>query len=186
MSGKMAMSWSTKNEDCEGEGGEKAEIDLGGEKRTGEEDEQRILLETGGEAVNSSNKDLFPHTMADMLSASSPLFSFFFLSSFSSSDSYFSTQLPTSFMKLLSFKKRTTIDCRALISFSFSDYIDSAIRSNQIPIQISIISKYDLDGIGITEKPYHLIGDFITNSASAHDLGWRRRIGILSTRSQGW
>lgn len=41
-------------------------MDRGGENRTGDEEEQRILLETGGVVGRSSKKDLFPHTMADM------------------------------------------------------------------------------------------------------------------------
>ena len=50
---------------------EEPEKFLGGENRTGEEEEQRILLEAGGdEAGRSSNMDdLFPHTMADMFGA---------------------------------------------------------------------------------------------------------------------
>ena len=49
-------------------------MDRGGENLTGEEDEQRILLETGGGDVEegddckSSKKfDLLPHNIADML-----------------------------------------------------------------------------------------------------------------------
>lgn len=47
------------------------EVVLGGENRTGEEEEQRILLETGGddeagEGRSSKMFDLFPHKMADM------------------------------------------------------------------------------------------------------------------------
>lgn len=58
MSGKIAASWSRR---CE-------RLERGGENRTGEEEEQRILLETGGDvaAKLSSKKDLFPHRIADM------------------------------------------------------------------------------------------------------------------------
>lgn len=74
ISGKRARSFSIKGEEDILDGGEEIETalyDLGGEKRTGEEEEQRILLETGGlVTVNSSKKDLFPHTMADIVSFS--------------------------------------------------------------------------------------------------------------------
>ena len=68
ISGKIALRWSSTDAcdavdwDWEGE----AEMDRGGENRTGDEEEQRILLETGGVVGRSSKKDLFPHTMADM------------------------------------------------------------------------------------------------------------------------
>jgi len=75
ISGKMAASCSTKAEEEEEEeeklkeaGLEAMVFDLGGEKRTGEEEEQRILFDTGGlVTVNSSKKDLFPHTIADIV-----------------------------------------------------------------------------------------------------------------------
>jgi len=44
-------------------------VGLGGEKLTGDEEEQRILLDDtlGGDEGRSSKKDdLFPHTTADM------------------------------------------------------------------------------------------------------------------------
>ena len=71
----MAASCSLKVEEEEDEepklkeGGLEAGVfDLGGEKRTGEEEEQRILFEPGGlVTVNSSKKDLFPHTIADIV-----------------------------------------------------------------------------------------------------------------------
>lgn len=45
-------------------------VGLGGENRTGDEEDQRILLDTGGDDGRSSKMDdLFPHTMADMLCA---------------------------------------------------------------------------------------------------------------------
>lgn len=64
MSGNKALSWSMSSDWEEGRLGEV----LGGENRTGEEEEQRILLETGGVDAGRSSKmfDLFPHTMADM------------------------------------------------------------------------------------------------------------------------
>lgn len=71
ISGKIAASCSIRTADpgrCEdGGGGEEDGCCLGGDKRTGE-DEQRILLETTGDgaALNSSKKDLLPHTIADM------------------------------------------------------------------------------------------------------------------------
>ena len=75
ISGKMAASCSIKVEEDEeeepklNEGGLEARVfDLGGEKRTGEEEEQRILFDTGGlVTVSSSKKDLFPHTIADIV-----------------------------------------------------------------------------------------------------------------------
>ena len=72
----MAASCSIKDDEKEAEeekkltgaGLEARVFDLGGEKRTGEEEEQRILFDTGGlETVNSSKKDLFPHTIADIV-----------------------------------------------------------------------------------------------------------------------
>lgn len=69
------MSLSIKIEEGRSKDEEEKEKDvcgLGGEKRTGEEEEQRILLVTGGlVTVNSSKQDLFPHTMADIVSSSS-------------------------------------------------------------------------------------------------------------------
>lgn len=71
MWGKMALRcWIKSEEAKEGRVG----VGVGWEKRTGEEDEQRILLETGGLAarltprlwLSSKMEDLFPHTMADM------------------------------------------------------------------------------------------------------------------------
>lgn len=75
MWGKMALRcWIEWTE--EGEGKEEW-LGLGGEKRTGEEEEQRILLDTGGFAarlrLSSNMDDLFPHTMADMFRCSSAL-----------------------------------------------------------------------------------------------------------------
>jgi len=67
ISGKMAARWSSKRRgDCP------AEPDRGGENPTGDEEEQRIRLETGEEddeddGISSKNDDLFPHTIADML-----------------------------------------------------------------------------------------------------------------------
>lgn len=85
MSGKRALRWSMRRDDCDREAKAEAEAevgkDLGGEKRAGEEEEeedggggeeaegeeeQRILLETEGVVGRSSNMDLLPHTMADM------------------------------------------------------------------------------------------------------------------------
>lgn len=75
MWGKIALRcWIEWME--EGEGKEEW-LGLGGEKRTGEEEEQRILLDAGGLAarlkLSSNMDDLFPHTMADMFRCSSAL-----------------------------------------------------------------------------------------------------------------
>lgn len=72
MSGKrverrsIADEWDEKDDvKLNGE----AMVGLGGENRTGDEEEQRILLDDtlGGDEGRSSKKDdLFPHTTADM------------------------------------------------------------------------------------------------------------------------
>jgi hypothetical protein len=72
MSGKrverrsIADEWDEKDDvKLNGE----AVVGLGGENRTGDEEEQRILLDDtlGGDEGRSSKKDdLFPHTTADM------------------------------------------------------------------------------------------------------------------------
>lgn len=72
MSGKrverrsIADEWDEKDDvKLNGE----AVVGLGGEKLTGDEEEQRILLDDtlGGDEGRSSKKDdLFPHTTADM------------------------------------------------------------------------------------------------------------------------
>lgn len=77
MSGKRAERRSRadewdENDDVKLNG--EAAAGLGGENRTGDEDEQRILLDDdtalGGDDGRSSKKDdLFPHTTADMFSA---------------------------------------------------------------------------------------------------------------------
>lgn len=63
----MAARWSRKIK-----GGWPSEPDRGGENRTGDEEEQRIRLETGelddeDDGISSKKDDLFPHTIADML-----------------------------------------------------------------------------------------------------------------------
>lgn len=74
MSGKRATRWSI----AEFEDKQLDAAALGGEKvRPGdEEDEQRILLETGGDEGDSSKMfDLFPHTTADMFRYNKEMFS---------------------------------------------------------------------------------------------------------------